>query len=254
MENIIYFFRNIPEYSNFTIFGITHIGILLTAIIGSILLIKRMKVCRKTEKFIGSILLFQQAILYTWYISSGYNTLIEGLPLYHCRIAILLVGLGLIFKKDLFKKLGSILGIIGSIVALAYPGLDPFLFPHITQFSFFIGHLFLLWGSIYCLFIERVTISECDYNKIAMFTNTYHISMFVLNHILGSNYGYMRKSPIGIGDNLPPVIYGAIVICLFNILLSKICPMISNSIIDDNDTLERKDTSNDKDNLNEIYI
>ena len=33
-------------------------------------------------------------------------------------------------------------------------GLDPFVFPHITQFSFFIGHLFLLWGAVYCIFIE----------------------------------------------------------------------------------------------------
>ena len=48
-------------------------------------------------------------------------------------------------------------GLIGAVFALIYPsGLDPFLFPHITQFSFFIGHLFLLWGSVYCIFIECV--------------------------------------------------------------------------------------------------
>ena len=40
--------------------------------------------------------------LYTWYLLSGYNLLIEGLPLYHCRIAIILM-LSLIHICKLFN-------------------------------------------------------------------------------------------------------------------------------------------------------
>ena len=43
--------------------------------------------------------------------------------------------------------------------------------------------------------------------------------MFILNHIIGANYGFMRVSPIGIGNNLPPIVYGLIVIGIFNLLM-----------------------------------
>ena len=156
----------------------------------------------------------------TMYLLSKYHVLTEGLPLYHCRVAIILMGIGLLFNKRICRKLGSMWGLIGAVFALIYPsGLDPFLFPHITQFSFFIGHLFLLWGSVYCIFIECVKFDKKDFKIAIYFTNIYHISMFILNHIIGANYGFMRVSPIGIGKNLPPIVYGLIVIGIFNLLM-----------------------------------
>ena len=220
MDFFKYFFRNTSEYSNFKIFGSGHISILLVAILGVVSMIKRIGISRKFEKIVGIVLLSQQAILYTWYLLSGYKLLTEGLPLYHCRIAILLTGIGLLFNKSICKKLGSMWGLIGAVFALVYPsGLDPFIFPHITQFSFFIGHLFLLWGSVYCIFVECIKLNKKDLKTTIYFTNIYHISVFILNHMIGANYGFMRISPIGIGNNLHPVVYGLIVTALFNILI-----------------------------------
>lgn len=220
MDFFKYFFRNTSEYSNFKIFGSGHISILLVAILGVVSMIKRIGISRKFEKIVGIVLLSQQAILYTWYLLSGYKLLTEGLPLYHCRIAILLTGIGLLFNKSICKKLGSIWGLIGAVFALVYPsGLDPFIFPHITQFSFFIGHLFLLWGSVYCIFVECIKLNKKDLKTTIYFTNIYHISVFILNHMIGANYGFMRISPIGIGNNLHPVVYGLIVTALFNMLI-----------------------------------
>lgn len=215
-----YFFRNTSEYFNFKIFGWQHITILFIGILGIISIIKRIAVNRKFEKIIGIVLLSQQIILYAWYLLSKYHVLTEGLPLYHCRVAIILMGIGLLFNKSICRKLGSMWGLIGAVFALIYPsGLDPFLFPHITQFSFFIGHLFLLWGSVYCIFIECVKFDKKDFKTAIYFTNIYHVSMFILNHIIGSNYGFMRVSPIGIGNNLHPLVYGFIVIGIFNLLM-----------------------------------
>lgn len=220
MDFFKYFFRNTSEYSNFKIFGSGHISILLVAILGVVSMIKRIGISRKFEKIVGIVLLSQQAILYTWYLLSGYKLLTEGLPLYHCRIAILLTGIGLLFNKSICKKLGSIWGLIGAVFALVYPsGLDPFIFPHITQFSFFIGHLFLLWGSVYCIFVKSIKLNKKDLKTTIYFTNIYHISVFILNHMIGANYGFMRISPIGIGNNLHPVVYGLIVTALFNVLI-----------------------------------
>lgn len=220
MDFFKYFFRNTSEYSNFKIFGWSHITILFIGILGIRSMIKRIGISRKFEKIVGIVLLSQQAILYTWYLLSGYKLLTEGLPLYHCRIAILLTGIGLLFNKSICKKLGSMWGLIGAVFALVYPsGLDPFIFPHITQFSFFIGHLFLLWGSVYCIFVECIKLNKKDLKTTIYFTNIYHISVFILNHMIGANYGFMRISPIGIGNNLHPVVYGLIVTALFNILI-----------------------------------
>ena len=219
MEFLKYFFRGVSECSDFKVFGLIHIIILFIGILGVVFLTKRVSVSRKFERIIGTVLLSQQIILYTWYLLSGYNLLTEGLPLYHCRIAIISTGIGLLFNKSICRKLGSIWGLIGAVSALVYPGLDPFVFPHITQFSFFVGHLFLLWGSVYCIFIEGIKLDEKDLKTIIYFTNIYHIAVFILNHMIEANYGYMRISPIGIGNNLHPVVYGLMVIALFNVVI-----------------------------------
>ena len=164
MDFLKYFFRKTSKYCNFKMFGWQHIAILFIGTLGIISMIKRIAVNRKFEKIIGIVLLSQQIILYAWYLLSKYHVLTEGLPLYHCRVAIILMGIGLLFNKSICRKLGSMWGLIGAVFALIYPsGLDPFLFPHITQFSFFIGHLFLLWGSVYCIFIECVKFDKKDF-------------------------------------------------------------------------------------------
>ena len=220
MDFLKYFFRKTSKYCNFKMFGWQHIAILFIGTLGIISMIKRIAVNRKFEKIIGIVLLSQQIILYAWYLLSKYHVLTEGLPLYHCRVAIILMGIGLLFNKSICRKLGSMWGLIGAIFALIYPsGLDPFVFPHITQFSFFIGHLFLLWGSVYCIFIECIKIDKKDFKTVIYFTNIYHIVVFILNHMIGSNYGFMRVSPIGIGNNLHPVVYGIVVMVIFNLLM-----------------------------------
>ena len=174
---------------------------------------------RILELFIGVILITQQVILYTWYSISKYNLLKEGLPLFHCRIAIIFVGIGLIFNRKPLMKIGSYWGIFGSISALLLPGIDPFSFPHITQFSYFIGHLFLLWGSIYLLSVKKIGMSEIDLKNLLLFTTAYHLLMLMVNTILNSNYAYMNAPPFYIGDGLNPLIYSLTVIMIFNIVL-----------------------------------
>ncbi len=219
MENIYYFFRNNATKSNFAAFGTWHLLLLFIALIGTLFLFKYKLPNKNLELFIGYILIFQQVILFAWYLISNYNLIKEGLPLYHCRIAILSVGIGLITNKKTLMKIGSYLGIFGSISALLFPSLDPFIYPHITQFSFFIGHLFLLWGSIYILFIKKVGMTCTDFKNGVVFISTYHVLMFMLNNAIGSNYAYMSASPIGVGNGLPHLLYALVVITIFNIVL-----------------------------------
>ncbi|MGL5327639.1 MAG: TIGR02206 family membrane protein, partial [Peptostreptococcaceae bacterium] len=126
----------------------------------------------------------------------------------------------LIFNKHNLMKIGGYWGILGSVLALLMPSPDPFLFPHITLVSFFIGHLLLLWGSIYVLVIKKIGMNKLDLKNILLFTNVYCVAMYIINYIVGSNYGYMSASPIAIGSQLNTWVYALIVIMISNIVIS----------------------------------
>ena len=218
MENISKFFTGRIGHFKFITFGTVHLSILFIALIISIFVYNIKNENRNLELFIGCVLVFQQITLYSWYFISKFNNIKEGLPLYHCRIAIIFLGLGLVFNKKNLIKFGSYLGIFGSIVALLFPAMDPFAFPHITQFSFFIGHLFLLWGCVYSLAIKKVGMSKLDLNYSLIFINIYHVLMFILNNKIYSNYGYMSHPPFSMNFQLPHLFYGFLIMMLFNIV------------------------------------
>lgn len=227
-NNIKYFFRGVPDNTKFMVFGLSHILILILSTFISYIMINNKKEKRKYEVFIGLVLIIQQLFLYIWYITSNYDILTKGLPLYHCRIAILSLSIGLIFNKIKYMKLGAYWGIVGATIALLIPvDVDPFLFPHITTISFFVGHMFLLWGSVYVLYVKKIKITKTDLKKILSFTNMYCIFIYIFNHITNSNYGFMNSSPIQIGNNLNDFIYGAIVILISNLVINIIYVLLN---------------------------
>lgn len=219
MNNIHYFFRTVEGVNNFKTLGITHIILLSIIILGAFFIKKMKRENRAFELLLGFTLIIQQATLYLWYFLGDYKFLSEGLPLFHCRIAIILVSIGLIFKKNFMMKMGSYWGIAGSILALLFVNLDSFTFPHITQFSYFIGHIFLFWGCVYILNIKKLGMSKTDFYKAFIVTNLYHIIISKINYLINSNYAYMKSSPIEIGIKLNPILYGFIVMMIFNLVL-----------------------------------
>ncbi len=219
MHNIFYFFRSNTSNHNFINFGIIHLSLLAFALFISAYIYKMKSRSRKLELFIGIVLLVQQITLYCWYTLSDFNILQEGLPLFHCRIAIITISIGMILNKKFPMKLGACWGIFTAPAALLFPGLDPFSFPHVTQFSYFIGHILLLWGSVYILFAKKINVSKKDIKNILIFTNVYHVLMFILDTMIKANYGYMLTPPIKIGLTLNHMVYALVVISIFNIVL-----------------------------------
>lgn len=220
MAEILYFFRKTEGINRFKPFCEIHLILLGIALIGCIFIFNKKKESRLLEIAIGLVLLFQQISLYAWYFIMNYKVLSDGLPLYHCRIAILTLALGLLFKKDFLIKIGAYWGIFGSIAALIFINMDSFAFPHITQFSYFIGHVALLWGAFYVLVVKKIGMSKIDYKNMIVFTTTYHILMYFLDKIVHGNYGYMASSPIGLFKGSDNIIYGFIVIIIFNLVLT----------------------------------
>lgn len=219
-----HFFRGNPSDFSFKIFGQIHILFIFIAVMGIIYLVKNrneLKDNKAVKNIIIYTLLLQQVLLYMWYGTSGYFSLQESLPFYNCRLAILSLVLGDIFKNDRLKYLGMYWGLMGSILALLVPVLDPFGFDHFTFYSFFIGHLFLLWGSFYLILVEEKNVDSKTLRGICRFTNIYHTMIFLFDKRVGANYCYLIESPVmgEMIDRIPQLIYTLAVILLFDLII-----------------------------------
>ena len=118
---------------------------------------------------------FQLICLYLWYFAY-HIPWSNSLPFYHCRLAMFAV----LFLPDRWKskQFFALMGVSGAIFALGYPVFDPYTFPHITSFSFLLGHYCLLYTFALDLFLVGV------------------------NQLTGGNYGLMARPPIMRGDKV----------------------------------------------------
>ena len=155
----------------------------------------------KNPSFVKSmkiLQLCQLAILYSWYV--GFQLpLANSLPLYHCRLAMFAV----VFLPDKWpsKQYFALLGASGAVFALGYPVFDPYDFPHITSFSFLIGHYALLVNSLIYL------MNHYDKNQLKKYTivlYTFVLDAFLVgvNQVTGGNYGLLKSPPFISQHNL----------------------------------------------------
>ena len=148
----------------------------------------------KNPTFIKSmkiLQLFQLGLLYSWYV--GFQLpLANSLPLYHCRLAMFAV----VFLPDKWrsKQYFALLGASGALFALGYPVFDPYDFPHITSFSFLIGHYALLVNSLLYL-MNHYDKTQLKKYMIVLYTFGLNAFLVGVNQITGGNYGLLARPP-----------------------------------------------------------
>ena len=179
----------------------------------------------KNPSFVKSmkiLQLCQLVILYSWYV--GFQLpLANSLPLYHCRLAMFAV----VFLPDKWpsKQYFALLGASGAVFALGYPVFDPYDFPHITSFSFLIGHYALLVNSLVYLMNHYDKTLLKKYRIIA-YTFILNIFLVGVNQVTGGNYGllnttpFIPDAPIWIKYLLVSIILSSALV-LFDILFKK---------------------------------
>ena len=155
----------------------------------------------KNPSFIKSmkiLQLCQLAILYGWYV--GFQLpLANSLPLYHCRLAMFAV----VFLPDKWpsKQYFALLGASGAVFALGYPVFDPYDFPHITSFSFLIGHYALLVNSLIYL-MNHYDKTLLKKYMIVLYTFVLDAFLVGVNQVTGGNYGLLKSPPFISQHNL----------------------------------------------------
>lgn len=144
------------------------------------------------RRFFKILQVVQLLSLYGWYLTTA-APLAESLPLYHCRMAMFAVLL--LPDKSPLKQYFALLGVFGSIAAFVHPVLDPFDFPHVTIFSFFLGHYALLGNALIYLLTsydeERLT-----YGQIGLWTAAINLGLLTINLLTGGDYGFLSNPPL----------------------------------------------------------
>ena len=151
-------------------------------------------VYHKNPKFVRlfkGIQILQLLALYSWYVGFGIP-FSNSLPFYHCRLAMFAV----VFLPDKWrsKQYFALLGASGAVFALVYPVFDPYDFPHITSFSFLIGHYALLVNSLVYLMNHY---DKTLLKKYMIVAYTFILNLFLVgvNQVTGGNYGLLNKTP-----------------------------------------------------------
>ena len=145
----------------------------------------------KFVRLFKGIQILQLLALYSWYVGFGIP-FSNSLPFYHCRLAMFAV----VFLPDKWrsKQYFALLGASGAVFALVYPVFDPYDFPHITSFSFLIGHYALLVNSLVYL-MNHYDKSLLKKYMIVAYTFILNLFLVGVNQVTGGNYGLLNKTP-----------------------------------------------------------
>lgn len=185
-------------------------------------------------RFATIFLLADVVITNLWYWTAGY--LVDPLPLYHCRIAeILLVVFG--FWSSAAGKISKALrqyacsiGFFGALSAYIYPDPDPFNFPHVSQFSFYIGHALIAIMAIALLLRGRERWHFKDMIPLQILMLILNILIFLFDLGTSKNYAFLLVPPFA--ERLPQligtypyallmaVIYGLLMVVSFSLLMA----------------------------------
>ncbi len=228
MNFIDYYFRNGPEDFKFKIFGLTHIFILTFTFLGTYFIYKNRNYLKEHAnlykiilKIIALLVLFEQvSFLYFYFFKTNYG-LEEGLPLFTCRIALYTAFFGIILNSSKLKGVTCYFGIIGGILAVIYPDMYDYAFPHALYVDFFLEHIIILWASCLFIFVEDFSFSKDEFVYALFFTNIFLAISLVINYLLDSNYAYLARPPFAIEffQKIPYPIFVIIIFATYDLLV-----------------------------------
>lgn len=218
-----HFFRAEPDGYVFKAFSPIHIITLITLFLGIIAIIYLYKnkkhLLKPISKVLFVALIIEQISLYSWYfLVLGFDP-VQSLPLYSCRIAMLSIIFGKMFKSDSLLLFGGYFGFPGGIIALGYPYLDAYSFPHLTNFTFFLGHLLLTWLCTIIL-MEKKERKE-QLKGMLIWVHIFFIITYFVDINYGANYAYLLWSPIMTSTfaKIPHFLYLALIYLVYIVIL-----------------------------------
>lgn len=218
-----HFFRAETDGYVFKAMSPIHIITLITLVFGIIAIIYLYKnnrnLLKPISKFLFVALIIEQISLYAWYFFVlGFDP-VQALPLYSCRIAMLSIIFGKLLKSDSLLLFGGYFGFPGGVIALAYPYLDAYSFPHLTNFTFFLGHLLLTWLCTIILLEKKE--QKKQLKGMLIWVHVFFIITYFVDINYGANYAYLLWSPIMTSTfaKIPHFLYIALIYFVYVVIL-----------------------------------
>lgn len=222
MNSILYFFRTTEPFELSVLpWDKIHCLIVLITIVLAYLILKIKTNGKLLKTLFSYIFVVYNITYYTWYALTSYSGLRESLPLYSCRVCILLLALNFILRKKFFEDILMELGFLGCIVAFVYPMMDTFSFPHFTYLTFFIGHISLLLYSLLILKEGKYLINSRLLKRTIIFNSFICLISYLVNISVGANYNVMYKAPFfnAFFDKLPSLLYFVLAFLASNLVV-----------------------------------
>ena len=170
---------------------------------------------RKNDKLLKILLatnVILQITLFIWYLGYKELFIMEGLPLYHCRIAVLMMAVGYVAKRPAITRYFAWLGIIGTVITFGVPDPSDYLWPHLTNITFICTHYLITMNSLIIISKKEVRL---NLKNVVVITFIMNLVIMIANVILGSNYSYLMELP----PSLPISINKYVIFTLMTILL-----------------------------------
>jgi len=148
---------------------------------------------RKAAAGLAVILLLQQGLLYAWYWTSGAFAWGESLPLYPCRLSILLSVWMLVKNNEKVYQVVFYWATAGAGMALLSPDTSTFSFPHFMFLQYFVGHGGLLMAIGFMAWVRGHRITRESIRRAYRWSLVYVAAVLPVNWITGGNYGYLSR-------------------------------------------------------------
>ena len=206
-----YFFRTEPDAGFSFNMHLVRLGLILFLIL---IYKMRKKTWLLKSLLVASVIL--QTTLYLWYTQDHDLLIREGLPLYHCRIAGIFLPISFFIKKEKMMAYFADLALIGTLVAFAVPDPSPYSWPHITNLTYITNHYVLMA----CGMLVTLTYpTKIGFKTIACLSFAMNLIIFILDLILGANYGYLIRVPIEFFARVPSILVFLIMTLLIILII-----------------------------------
>lgn len=222
MEGIRLFFMNQENSYMFNLFekAIIMIIVLLGCYIiikNSNTLRKNLKLNRKISTIFASILILQQVFLTIENVILEKNNILNLIPCYLSRVAIILVVIALLTNYRAIRNISCYLGFfIGAYCIITHNINNNF---YLYNTLNYIGYILLIWGVTSIVSIDNFKLEEKTLKNIFIITNVYCIFLIVLNNFLNLNYDIISGTSLGIYESLSKSGYTFLGLLLINIAI-----------------------------------
>ena len=181
----------------FVLFGTEHLlalALIAAACVAVVLLRKRFspKVQRITRWTLLGLIYLCEGSWQVWMLATDQWTIQGMLPLWLCSVTSWTMPLLLIWRSLRYYEWAYFMGVIGAALALSTPDLTIYGFPHFRFIEFLTLHGLIIVAVVYMTAVEGFRPTWGSLPRGILITNLYWLLCFIVNNLIGSNYGYTQ--------------------------------------------------------------